>query len=363
MVANKFYVDFGITPIQDKKYLGKQELHNIFKKPKKDSYINEPHIQVRGHNQTQQADLLFLPDDNGYKYALVVVDLGSRLTDAEPLKNKDADTVRDAFKTIYKRGILKIPKRLEVDPGGEFKGATKRYFESKDTHIRYGKVGRSRQQALAERRNQTIGDALIKRMTAQELLTGQVSSEWIDDLPVVIKALNDRYENKPMKQMPDQPVCEGDACNILERGTKVRVILDEPREVTQGIKLHGPFRSADVRWNPDVRIVKEVLLKPGYPPMYLLDGKIGPRKIDPTPYTKSHLQVIKSDEQPPDPIVIRGKPESYVAEKILDKKKVNGRIYYLVKWERYDETTWEPRSTLIEDVPDLVEEYEADINT
>ena len=31
-----------------------------------------------------QADLLYLPDDKGYKYALVCVDVGSGYTDAEP---------------------------------------------------------------------------------------------------------------------------------------------------------------------------------------------------------------------------------------------------------------------------------------
>ncbi|EGG22990.1 hypothetical protein DFA_05120 [Cavenderia fasciculata] len=69
----------------------------------------------------QEFRFVILPNDNGFKYALVVVDLASRLTDAEPLQNKTAKEVRDAFIKIYKRGILK-PNIIQMDPGTEFKG-------------------------------------------------------------------------------------------------------------------------------------------------------------------------------------------------------------------------------------------------
>jgi len=74
------------------------------KRPKKDSKLNTPMIDATIEpDATAQADLLFLPHDKGYKYALVVVDLGSRLVDAEPLKTKDAATVRDACKAVFAR--------------------------------------------------------------------------------------------------------------------------------------------------------------------------------------------------------------------------------------------------------------------
>ena len=39
-----------------------------------------------------------------------------------------------------------------------------------------------------------------------------------------------------------------------------------------------------------------------------------------------------------------GKPERYVPEKILRQRIRNGKLQYLVKWERYPESeaTWEP---------------------
>ena len=104
-------------------------LSSLYEIPKKDKGLNVPHFQPVDPNITQQADLLTLPADDGYRYALVVVDNGSRKVDAQPLKNKDSKTVLNAFKAIYKRGILKIPERMEVDAGSEFKGEVKDFFE------------------------------------------------------------------------------------------------------------------------------------------------------------------------------------------------------------------------------------------
>src|SRR5690625_4071016 len=185
----KYYTDFGISKT-DKSFLNKQELANLYKIPKKDSKINTPHTQVLIDGFSQQADLLHLPKDRGYEYALVVVDLGSRLLDAVPLKNKTASNVVNAFKTIYKRGIIKKPAIIEVDPGTEFKGVFKNWAKDNDIVIIYKKVGRHRQQAVVERANQMIGEALHKRMTAQELLTDVPSTEWVNDLPKIVTAIN-----------------------------------------------------------------------------------------------------------------------------------------------------------------------------
>eukprot|EP01132_Coremiostelium_polycephalum_P010285 gene10285-12620_t len=107
-----YYKTFGLNKIS-KDFLDKQELHQLYKKPKKDNRINTPHIQVFENNYKQQADLLFLPDDGGFKYSLVVVDLGSRITDAEPLKEKTSVATTNTFEKIYKRNIIGLPKMIQ----------------------------------------------------------------------------------------------------------------------------------------------------------------------------------------------------------------------------------------------------------
>ena len=73
---------------------------------------------------------MYLPDDNGFKYLLVAVDLGSRFMDAEALKNGDATTVRNAMIELYKRKILQKLLLLQVDNGSKFRGPFKTHFSN-----------------------------------------------------------------------------------------------------------------------------------------------------------------------------------------------------------------------------------------
>ena len=67
---------------------GNKLVNNLYKIPKKDKGLNVPHHQATIPNLIHQADLIFLPNDNGFKYALVVVDIATRKVDAIPLKSK-----------------------------------------------------------------------------------------------------------------------------------------------------------------------------------------------------------------------------------------------------------------------------------
>jgi len=80
-----FYKDFGLLKKPDKKRLNKQELYLLYKRPQRDKGANAPsYNNTYSKDVDHQADLLFLPNDNGYRYALVVTDLATRLSDAEP---------------------------------------------------------------------------------------------------------------------------------------------------------------------------------------------------------------------------------------------------------------------------------------
>lgn len=335
-------------------------IDQLFQKPKRDKGVNAPTFKKYSPGLIQQADLLFLPNDNGYKYALVVVDIGSKITDAEPLKEKSSNTVLKAFEAIYKRNLLKIPKSIEVDNGTEFQGAVKTWFENKNVIFKVKKPYRHRQQAMVERRNQMIGKMLFKRMTEEELLTGNPSTQWTDEIKDVKKEIN---KKKPVKKTKTQAQiqCEGDACTLLSEGQKVRVALEAPVDVATGKKLHGKFRDTDIRWELQPKIIKEVILQPGQPPLYLVSDKDGntDRK---QAYTKSQLLPVKQNEKAPREAAIRPITDKgvkkYIVERIVDKKKEKNRIFYLIKFKGYKEPEWQPRTELIKDIPDLIEEYE-----
>ena len=335
-------------------------LDQLYAIPKKDKGLNMTHFQTYNEGIIQQADILFLPDDEGYKYALVVVDLYDRKTDAEPLKSKSAEAVLEGFKQIYSRNILKLPKLLEVDPGTEFQGVVKSYFNKKDISLKVGLPDRHRQQAIVEQKNLVIGRAIHKRQTAQELLTGVESTEWIDDLPKIIAAINRRAKPVHEKNNFDTPVCKDDSCYLFNIGDKVRVALDAPKTVTEKHeKLHGKFRASDIRWDSTPRTIENIILNPGMPPLYKVSG------ITKAVYTKNQLQLILPNEQLPNTNIIRKNQNIFKVEKILERKKVGNKIFYKVKWVGYpeSESTWEPRANLLQDVPRVIERFENELKS
>jgi hypothetical protein len=100
--------------------------------------------------------------------------------------------------------------------------------------------------------------------------------------------------------------------------------------------------------------VKQQLLKPGLPPMYLVEG------IKNASYTKNELQIVKPDEKAPDPRKLKN-PTKFIIKEILAKKKIKNRIYYLIHWKGYDDKkdyTLEPRTQLLKDAPAVVNQYE-----
>jgi hypothetical protein len=231
---------------------------------------------ARKPNQIQQADLLFLPEDDGYKYLLVVVDLFDRHVEVEPLKSKDAAAIKSAMIDIYNNTDIKHPAVLQVDSGKEFMGVFKTYMTKLGTKIRYGIPGRHKQQSLAERVNGIIGKEIFKRQIARELKTGKVNKEWLDDIDDIVDTINDKFRATNAKRFSQ--IKRDDFVkptryerDILPIGTKVRIKLDEPQDIF-GKKLPGKFRAGDIRWSKKIYTITDFILKPGMSVHYLVDG-------------------------------------------------------------------------------------------
>jgi AAA+ superfamily predicted ATPase len=92
------------------------------------------------------------------------------------------------------------------------------------------------------------------------------------------------------------------------------------------------------------------LLRPDNPPMYITNAN--PH----TPYVRERLQVVSNNEANPPESIQR----KFIVEKILDKKKIKSKIHFLIKWKGKPDSanSWEPRTNLIKDIPDMVKEYE-----
>ena len=120
-----------------------------------------------------------------FKYTLTVVDAASRYKDAEPLTTKEANEVARALKRIYKRGSLRWPKLLQVDPRREFMGAVNQLLLKYNVEVRRSRVDIHRDQAIVQRFNRTLAERLFGYQYGVEmrLPEGQRSTEWVLDYP------------------------------------------------------------------------------------------------------------------------------------------------------------------------------------
>jgi hypothetical protein len=338
-------------------------IKNLYLKPKKDKGVNAPRFGEYEPHYIYQADLLFLPHDDKFKYALVVVDIGSRLVDAFPIKDKTQIEIIKGFNKIFHRKPLQHPpKIIEVDSGSEFKGKVKSWIIGNNIALRVKRPYRHNQQAIVERKNQEIGKKLFIRMTAEEILTNSTSTSWAKYLPIAIKEINQQSEKSlKNKKVETGYICQGDACKTLEQRTKVRIALDAPIDVVSGKRLPGNFRESDIRWSLKPHVIMETLIQPGQPPLYLVDdgkGKTDRRAA----YTKNQLQVIPSNEKLPDSSIIHGQKNKgvvrYIVEKLVKRVYIKGRVFFEVKWAGFPQNTLEKRSDLMKDIPDMIKEYE-----
>ena len=95
-----------------------------------------------------------------------------------------------------------------------------------------------------------------------------------------------------------------------------KVKLDEPILIL-GKKLHGRFRTGDIRWDSEVRVIRKLILSPDQPPTYLLNGSNGRLGVSCCAYTRKQLQLVPDHENPPPDSVISSKPERFIPERIL----------------------------------------------
>ena len=255
-----------------------------------------------------QADLLFLPHDKlphgrkVYKYALTVVDVASRYKAAEPLTSKESDKVSKAFQRMYKRGPLKWPQLLQVDPGREFMGAVTKVMQNHNTSIRRGRTEIHRDQAIVERFNRTLAERLFGYQYAVEMNMknnnkNNRSTEWVKRLPSVVAALNNEVTRltgkKPAQAIKEKSVYSKPATPYsrpvgvnekkLPRQVNVRYLY-QPGELEGGGR-----RATDPIWSLKVYNIEKVVTKPKEPVMYYLFD--GPRRG----FVREELMVVPPD--------------------------------------------------------------------
>jgi hypothetical protein len=311
------------------------------------------------------ADLLVLPEDKKKnKYCLVVVDLANDDFDIEPIQNKDSSTVLDAIIKMFKRKYIKKPyASMRTDKGKEFQGMFHKYLYNESILHKIANPGRHNQMANVENLNRTLGRLFNGYMNAMEEKLGKEYYNWTDIIGQVRDGLN-KIRHKELSNditTHEYPVFDNAKEVIITNkkkeqevvfeqikpkykvGDLVYIKLDEPENALGNKQNTKQFREGDRRWDFAPHTVLKILF---------YTGKINYRYIvsDMPHVSYNEYQLRKSTER----------VELKRVKSIIGKKSIGRKIHYKVWWakELRKQATWEPKSELIKDIPDLLKEYD-----
>ena len=166
-------------------------INEIYSKPPKKNYITNK-TDVYHIDDIWSLDILDLKDygpenNRSYRYVLVTIDNFSKYGWTIPLKNKNAQTIKDSFENIL-IGSKRSPSLVESDRGKEFYNNIFQDFLNKN-NIKFYSRNSSFGAVFAERFNRTIKDLLKKPVFEKG------DGNWIDILPTITKQYNNRIHS------------------------------------------------------------------------------------------------------------------------------------------------------------------------
>ena len=146
-------------------------MNEIYSKPPKKNYATNK-TDVYYIDDIWSLDILDLKDygpenNRGYRYVLVIIDNFSKFGWTTPLKNKNAQTIKDSFENIL-ISSKRSPNLIETDRGREFYDNIFQDFLNKNNIKLYSRNS-SYGAVFAERFNRTIRD-LLKRPVFERVM-------------------------------------------------------------------------------------------------------------------------------------------------------------------------------------------------
>ena len=210
-------------------------INEIYSKPPKKYYPTNK-TDVYHIDDTWSLDILDLkhygPENNrGYRYVLVIIDNFSKYGWTIPLKNKNAQTIKDSFENILITS-KRQPNLIESDRGKEFFNNIFQDFLNKNNIKLYSRNS-SFGSVFAERFNRTIRDLLKK------IVFERGDAKWIDILPTITKQCNNRIHSST-KLTPIQ------ASLKKNEGYVYKNLLDKRKKVKPKFQINDLVRTADL---------------------------------------------------------------------------------------------------------------------
>ena len=211
-------------------------INEIYSKPPKKNYVTNK-TDVYHIDDIWSLDILDLKDygpknNRGYRYVLVTIDNFSKFGWTTPLKNKNAQTIKDSFENILISSKRK-PNLIETDRGKEFYNNIFQEFLNKNNIKLYSRNS-SYGAVFAERFNRTIRDLLKKPVFEKG------DGNWIDVLQTITKQYNNKTHSST-KLTPTQ------ASLKKNEGYVYKNLLDKRKKVKPKYEIGDLVRTADLK--------------------------------------------------------------------------------------------------------------------
>ncbi len=206
------------------------EYNEIFTRPPKKAQL-ENHFSIAITDMMHQIDILYLPEDKGYRYTLCVVDVASRFKAARPLKTRMASEYIEQLMDIYEN---EMNPPIEINSDSEF-AVLKTWCNKNKINLRINKP--SNHCAFVENFNKELARLIFKDQHIVEMETHQSDTKWVNKLQKYVKALNNRktrlIKMKPvdaykmiMVPQPTNNFSKEDTSKRFKVGTLVRRMLN-----------------------------------------------------------------------------------------------------------------------------------------
>ena len=194
-------------------------INEIYSKPPKKNYSANK-TDVYYIDEIWSVDSLDLKDygpenNRGYRYVLVIIDNFSKFGWTVPIKNKNAQTIKDSFENIL-ISSRRRPGLIESDRGKEFYNNIFQDFLNKNNIKLYSRNS-SFGAVFAERFHRTIRD-LIKRPVFEK-----GDGDWIDILQAITKQYNIRVHSSTKLSPKDASLKKNEGFaykNLLDKRKK-----------------------------------------------------------------------------------------------------------------------------------------------
>ena len=313
-----------------KKYPGVFSLHYITQwLNKQDSYatskqvrrkVRTPAVHVSSVDEQFDADLMSVgnlsKENDGIRFLLFVIDIFSRFLWVKPLKDKTAKSVLSAMKEVFKE---RKPIKLRSDKGGEFNN---RWFKEymKDKHVHYFVTQNAPKANYVERVQRTF------RVMMYRMMRQKRNHRYIDDLDKLVK----NYNSSPHSGLKGLAPKEVNKNNEVNVWADMYLKKSKPRKSKPAFRfkrgdfvrlsfLKHPFRRAyEQQFTSEVFKIKSRFMKQGIPMYRIIDLKRDPIS---GAFYESELQKVDKSED-----------SLWYVEKILKKRKRQGKVQYLIKW-------------------------------